>query len=166
MGISNQCTCIIFVQISNYTIQSIFKFGQMLRFAFVFHLKIQSSSSYLGMSNISANNGGSLISVQFVRSQFKCVQCLAPKALSSGIFASRAGINCNAVVDPGLERTICTRKASAIRSRVRDTCLCSVMPGRLAVNNINDENNPISVSLRPKLISPFEKFKNAVTKSF
>lgn len=37
------------------------------------------SSSHLGMSNISANNGGNLIFVQFVRSQSKCVQCLAPR---------------------------------------------------------------------------------------
>lgn len=117
------------------------------------------------MSNISANNGGSLICVQFVRNQFKCEQCFAPSSLSSGIFASNAGINCNEFVVPGRERTICTRNASAIRSRVRDICFGSAMPGRAAANKTRAENKPISVSLRLYPFRPLEKFKNAVTKS-
>lgn len=130
------------------------------------HQSAYSSSSYFGMSKISANNGGSLIEVQFVRSQFKWVQWRAPNALNSGIFASSAGISCSDDVEPGRDRTIWTRKASAIRSLVRDTCLCSVMPGRPAVSNTNAENRPISVSLKPNSFRPFEKFWNAVTKSF
>lgn len=53
------------------------------------------------MSNISANNGGSLIKVQFCLNQSKCEKCFAPNSLISGILASNAGINCNEFVDPG-----------------------------------------------------------------
>lgn len=118
------------------------------------------------MSNISANNGGSRTLVQFVRNQSKCVQCRAPSALSSGILASSAGINCIDVVEPGRERTICTRNASAIRSRVRDICFNSDNPGRVTVNSIKPENKPNSVSLRLYEFRLSAKFKNAATKSF
>lgn len=65
-----------------------------------------SPSSVLGMSKISANNGGSRMKVQFERSQSRWDTCMAPNALSSVIFASRAGIICRALVEPGLVRTI------------------------------------------------------------
>lgn len=78
--------------------------------------------------------------------------------LSSGILASNAGINCMDTVDPGRDRTICTRSASAMRSRIRDICLCSVIPGRCDVSSTNAENRPISVSLRPNPLKLVEKF--------
>lgn len=155
-------------------------------FTFHFH-SIYRSSSLLGMSNISANNGGNLMCVQFVLSQSKCVQCLAPRPeksqcqrticwlyawkqlhppLSSGILASNAGINCNDTVDPGRDRTICTRSASAIFSRIREICLCSVMPDRCDVSSTNAENRPTSVSLRPNPFRLVVKLWNAVTNSF
>lgn len=58
------------------------------------------------MSNISANNGGSLIKVQFCLNQSKCEKCFAPNSLISGILASNAGINCNEFVDPGRDLKI------------------------------------------------------------
>lgn len=128
-------------------------------------VQFRSSSSVFGMSNISANSGGSLTCVQFDLSQFKWVQCLAPSSVSSGILASKAGISCNDVVDPGRDRTIWTRNASAMRSLVRDTCLGSDIPGRDAANRTSAENRPISVSLRPYPFRPVEKLRNAVTNS-
>lgn len=61
--------------------------------------------------------------------------------------------------------TICTRSASAIRSRVLAMSLCSVQPGRSAANKTSAENNPSSVSLKPQPLSPFVKFVKAVTNS-
>ena len=131
---------------------------------------IHSSSSHFwmsGMSKSSAKSGGKPCnSVQLLRSQFKWDVWCTPSVLSSEIFASSAGISCNAAVE--LERVwmICTRSASAIRSRVRRICFGSVIPERVAVSSTNAENNPISASLRPYSFRPCAKFWKAFANSF
>lgn len=131
-----------------------------------------SSSSHFwmsGMSKSSAKSGGKpckpCSSVQLPRSQFKCVEWCTPSVLSSEIFASSAGIS--EIVVGLIERVwmICTRSASAIRSRVRRICFGSVTPERV-VNRTNAANSPISVSLRPYSFRPFAKFWNAFANSF
>lgn len=125
-------------------------------------------SSVLGMSKISANNGGSRMKVQFVRSQSRWETCIAPSALSSVIFASRAGIIWRALVEPGLVRTICTLSASATRSRHRDNLLWLMEPNRLLllVMRTNAQNSPTSVSLRLNEFMLLAKFTKAEENPF
>lgn len=125
-----------------------------------------SSSSHFGMSKISANSGGSRNTVQLFRSQFKCDEWWTPRVLSSQIFASSAGISCSGALDPERVWTIWTRSASAIRSRVRNICFGSVIPGRVAVSSTKAENNPISASFKPYSLRPLAKLWNALANSF
>lgn len=115
------------------------------------------------MSNNSANNGGNLGFVK--RNQLQWALCFRPNDLNSGILASRAGISCRACVVPLRERTICTLKASVMRSLVRAIILASEMPGLSEANKTMAENRPISVSLRPYTLIVFAKLKSETTKS-
>lgn len=101
----------------------------------------------MGMSKSSANNGGKRGFVK--RNQLQWALCLWPNDLNSGILASRAGISCKACVVPLRERTICTLKASVMRSRIRAIILASEMPGLSEASKTMAEKRPISVSLRP-----------------
>lgn len=96
------------------------------------------------MSNISANSGGNLSFVQFLRNQSRRLACLAPSALNSGIL-------CEMLVteppDPSPEgRAACTLNASSTRSCNLCTALTSFKPGR-SLSNTAAENRPSSVSV-------------------
>lgn len=125
-------------------------------------------SSVLGMSKISANNGGSRMCVQLVRNQSKCDTCIAPSARNSAIFASSAGIIWRALLDPGRVRTICTRNASATRSRHLVNRLWLMEPRRLLllVIRTSAQKRPISMSLRPNILMLLAKLTKADEKPF
>lgn len=96
------------------------------------------------MSNISANSGGNLSFVQFLRNQSRRLACLAPSALSSGIL-------CEMLVteppDPSPEgRAACTLSASNTRSCSLCTALTSFSPAR-SLSSTAAENRPSSVSV-------------------
>lgn len=47
------------------------------------------SSSHLGMSKISANNGGRVSFIQLTRNQSRCAECFVPNVRSSGSFINK-----------------------------------------------------------------------------
>lgn len=109
-----------------------------------FHCK---SSSHLGMSNISANSGGNLSFVQFLRNQSRRLACLAPSALSSGILCETLVIAVTVPPAPSpAGRVACTLSASSTRSCSLCTALTSFSPGR-SFSSTAAENRPSSVSV-------------------
>jgi len=114
------------------------------------------------MSNISANSGGNLSFVQFLRNQSRRLTCLAPSALSSGILCE---ILVTEPPDPSLEgRAACTLSASSTRSCNLCTALTSFNPGR-SLSNTAAENRPSSVSVSWWAFSDDVTCINAETKS-
>lgn len=124
------------------------------------------SSSDFGISKISTNSGGRRDEYcQLIRNQSRWLKCRRPSERSSMTLASRAGMICSALAVFGRDRTIWTRRASAMRSRVFIISFCSVIPGRSADSRMSAEYKPISVSLRLHALSPLAKLHSALTKS-
>lgn len=124
-------------------------------------------SSAFGMSKISANSGGRTTRSQFWRNHSKLATCIMPSDRSSTIFASNAGSICSALLPTSVDRVrmICTRNASAIRSRHTTKwpwLKLSLIWLLRSVSRINAENRPVSMSDKPNAFRPRAKLQNAV----